>query len=59
MYVITMTQAILIVSVEGQRRRVGTTMAAVDIDTASNDKDEPPVKYPLVVHYCGGSLSVL
>ena len=34
-------------------------MAAVDIDTASIDKDGTPVsstdeKYPLVVHYCGG-----
>ena len=37
-------------------------MAAVDIDMAVNDKDGPPVastaeKYPLTVHYCGGSWS--
>lgn len=37
-------------------------MAAADIDTAVSDKDRPPVssvaeKYPLTVHYCGGSWS--
>lgn len=38
-------------------------MAAVDIDTAGSDKDGLPVsstdveKYPLIVHYCGGTWS--
>jgi len=35
-------------------------MATAEKDVAGSDKDEPPVsstdeKYPIIVHYCGGS----